>query len=464
MMGKDFAEAVNSHLIAKGLPAHRIGVILANPDQSKHLETASMKVLDTMVDFVNLRSEEYSEHSRIPVISMGTPLQDALRRDFTINSLFYNINQDVVEDHTGQGIDDLKSGILRTPLPPMITFKDDPLRVLRAIRFAARFGFQMADDLEEAASSEEIHEALGAKITRERIGKEFEGMLKGPDPLSAFRHLHRLRLHQCVFAPPPPPYVPLHEQPNDRSDHSRFSALHTAQTVGYFLTNWNSRAHHRILDTERALLWLCGYLLPYSNSGLVHKNLIHSVSSHIVKTSLKLKNDYSDFVDHMHKHMHHIGVIASRLDKGDTIIRSEIGSVVRDIGEHWPCAILMAASGEYMVLETPCDDEQRTANTALLEQVIGKYDKVIDVIHEQQIDSVITLKPLVTGKDLSALLDIKPGKQFGTIRDAQLVWQMDNPTLGVDECKEWLKATFGAKNNFSRLSLQLFGQNRSVLV
>jgi tRNA nucleotidyltransferase (CCA-adding enzyme) len=91
------------------------------------------------IDLVNLRSEEYAADSRVPVIEIGTPEQDAMRRDLTVNALFYNINTGQIEDLTGKGISDLQARICRTPLDPLQTFMDDPLRVLRAVRFARRF-------------------------------------------------------------------------------------------------------------------------------------------------------------------------------------------------------------------------------------------------------------------------------------------------------------------------------------
>ena len=112
------------------------GVIKSNNEKSKHLETAVIKVMDEFIDLVNLRSEEYGEDSRVPEIKIGTPEQDAYRRDLTINSLFYNINKGEVEDLTGRGLSDMKEAIARTPLDPFKTFTDDPLRVLRSIRFA----------------------------------------------------------------------------------------------------------------------------------------------------------------------------------------------------------------------------------------------------------------------------------------------------------------------------------------
>jgi tRNA nucleotidyltransferase (CCA-adding enzyme) len=83
-------------------------------------------------------------------MTFGTAEEDSLRRDLTINALFYNINTGEVEDFTNRGIQDLKSGIIRTPLDPEQTFKDDPLRVLRVFRFAARYNFECENEMVEA--------------------------------------------------------------------------------------------------------------------------------------------------------------------------------------------------------------------------------------------------------------------------------------------------------------------------
>ena len=115
-----------------------------------------MRIHGVMIDLVNLRSEKYTEESRVPTIDIGTPEEDAYRRDLTINSLFYNINEKKVEDFTGKGIEDLKNGTIRTPLEPLQTFLDDPLRVLRTIRFATRFDFHIIDEIYEAAKDPRV--------------------------------------------------------------------------------------------------------------------------------------------------------------------------------------------------------------------------------------------------------------------------------------------------------------------
>jgi tRNA nucleotidyltransferase (CCA-adding enzyme) len=187
----------------------KIGVIGANPSQSKHLETATMNVHGMDVDFVNLRAEEvYELDSRIPTSKtrmFGTPLEDALRRDFTINSLFYNIRTHKIEDWTGRGLDDLfQYRRIVTPVDPHMTFHDDPLRVLRAIRFAVRLNFTLDETIKEAAMSHRVHHSLHAKVSRERVGKEVEGMLSGKHarPGCALNMIAELHLAGSVFAFP----------------------------------------------------------------------------------------------------------------------------------------------------------------------------------------------------------------------------------------------------------------------
>ena len=153
--------------------------IEANPEKSKHLETVTTRMLGLDIDLVNLRKETYTQDSRNPQMQFGSPEEDALRRDATVNALFYNLNSSSLEDLTGRGLADMQRKILRTPLEPYQTFKDDPLRVLRLIRFASRLGYSIDADVAEAMSDESIQTALRAKISRERVGTEVEKMLRG---------------------------------------------------------------------------------------------------------------------------------------------------------------------------------------------------------------------------------------------------------------------------------------------
>jgi tRNA nucleotidyltransferase (CCA-adding enzyme) len=154
MFGEEFATLLNKKLYPGG--EKHFGVIKSNSDKSKHLETAAIRVHGVFIDLVNLRNETYAEDSRVPEIGIGSPEEDALRRDLTINTMFYNINNKEIEDFTGRGIIDLENGIIRTPLEPYQTFIDDPLRVLRTIRFATRFNFEIVPEIYEAAKDERV--------------------------------------------------------------------------------------------------------------------------------------------------------------------------------------------------------------------------------------------------------------------------------------------------------------------
>ena len=200
MLGREFADHLNDYLQGHGREAVSVGVVLKNPEKSKHLETATMKVGSFWIDFVNLRAEEYTQNSRIPdLMRIGSPAEDAFRRDLTINALFYNIHTGQVEDFTGRGFDDLKKGIVATPLAPLTTLLDDPLRVLRSVRFAARLRFTMDDALVEAATDERVRDALAKKVSRERVGGEVDLMFRSPDPVGAMRLLINLHLINTVF-------------------------------------------------------------------------------------------------------------------------------------------------------------------------------------------------------------------------------------------------------------------------
>jgi len=153
--------------------------IEANPEKSKHLETVTTRILGLDIDLVNLRKETYVENSRNPLMEFGTPEEDALRRDATVNALFYNLSTSEVEDLTGKGLEDMERKVIKTPLAPLQTFKDDPLRVLRAIRFASRLNYDIAAEDEKAMSDGSIKDALRLKISRERVGVEVTKMLKG---------------------------------------------------------------------------------------------------------------------------------------------------------------------------------------------------------------------------------------------------------------------------------------------
>jgi hypothetical protein len=187
MTGEAFVDRLRDYC---DVPAHRarhsllpddvgrLHTVPRNPDKSKHLATSTIKLCGLDVDFVNLRKETYTEESRNPEVEFGTATEDALRRDASVNALFYNLGTGEVEDFVG-GLVDLRAGLIRTPLEPLQTFLDDPLRVLRLVRFASRLGFRIDEAAERVMGDERVLGNLRVKISRERIGVELEKMMKG---------------------------------------------------------------------------------------------------------------------------------------------------------------------------------------------------------------------------------------------------------------------------------------------
>eukprot|EP00768_Dysnectes_brevis_P003002 gnl/Dysnectes_brevis/2178_a2537_1050.p1 GENE.gnl/Dysnectes_brevis/2178_a2537_1050~~gnl/Dysnectes_brevis/2178_a2537_1050.p1 ORF type:complete len:520 (-),score=132.27 gnl/Dysnectes_brevis/2178_a2537_1050:172-1731(-) len=201
MLGLELATLINRYLVeVMKEPVHRIAQIKANPEKSKHLETAKVLVRGVELDLVNLRTEEYASDSRIPVQAIGTPIEDAQRRDFTINALFYNLHTGVIEDFTTMGLNDLAEGVIRTPLDPLITFRDDPLRMLRAVRFSSRFAFPLVPSVTAAFTPTTV-QCLRRLVSKERVTAELKGAFTGPHPALAVRLLVELGLlGECTLA------------------------------------------------------------------------------------------------------------------------------------------------------------------------------------------------------------------------------------------------------------------------
>jgi len=165
----------------------------------QHFGTAMFVVGETEIEFVGARRESYSPDSRKPSVAVGTLTDDQNRRDFTINALAISLNEDdygTLLDPFG-GIDDLQNGIIRTPMPnPDITFSDDPLRMLRAIRFATQLGFQIHPDTLEAISSNKQRIEI---ISAERVATELNKMMQTPKPSIGYKLLFHTGLLHLIL-------------------------------------------------------------------------------------------------------------------------------------------------------------------------------------------------------------------------------------------------------------------------
>ena len=164
----------------------------------KNFGTAQVKFKDTEVEFVGARKESYSHDSRKPIVEDGTLEDDQNRRDFTINAMAVCLNKarfGELVDPFG-GLDDLKERTIRTPLDPDITFSDDPLRMMRCIRFATQLNFYIDDETFEALERNKERIKI---ISRERIADELNKILLSPVPSKGFIDLERSGLLALIF-------------------------------------------------------------------------------------------------------------------------------------------------------------------------------------------------------------------------------------------------------------------------
>jgi len=430
--GVAFAELVNKYLTEKGHKTRRIGLIQANPEQSKHLETAAVSVLGVDVDFVNLRSESYEDSSRIPAIKFGTALEDAERRDFTINSLFFNVNEGKLEDLTGKGVRDLQTGIIRTPLPPLQTFHDDPLRMLRAIRFASRFKFSLHNDVVEALRDETNLSALRSKISRERIGTELISMLRGPHPILALDLLCEHKLMPLVFSYPEFPRpanlnTQQKRQPRALSTEAQLEDCISTLTEA----NWGERvsvvksmlakvesdafkSKAIVEGLQKELVCLAGLFHGWAPiQGPNHKWRPDHMPAVMIRDGLKQGNSSAPIV---------VAIVdaAPRLSKlaqgaPDEACRLEVGRLMLVLKEHFAIAMVLAS-----VLEPTLHDK------------LKDFDTLVRV--EWNL-AALWKEPLpYNGKQLIKALDLgKGGPHLGKILERQMDWVILDRSSGQDQ-------------------------------
>jgi len=192
----------------------------------RNFGTAAFRYQDLDVEFVGARKESYRSHSRNPEVQAGTLQDDLNRRDFTVNAMAIALHPDEYGQFVDafKGIDDLEKGILRTPLNPDVTFSDDPLRMMRAIRFAAKFDFRIETEAFEAIKRNAARIEIVAK---ERIADELNKMVLSENCSLAFKLLFRSGLLQHIF----PEMVALHGVENMEGKGHKDNFYHTLQVL-----------------------------------------------------------------------------------------------------------------------------------------------------------------------------------------------------------------------------------------
>lgn len=422
------------------IQASRMGVIAANPEQSKHLETATFRLCGIDMDLSNLRAHEiYTDDSRIPIVRLGTPQEDAFRRDFTVNALFYNLHSRKVEDWTGRAVRDLlQEKKLVTPLEPVQTFRDDPLRILRAIRFAVRLQLHMDTALEEAARLPEIQQALSVKVSRERIGKELEGCLSGKraKPLLALITLFDLKLEPIVFALPSSGMNRiggvhgriLGEAYTERTHTDQETMAWAKSRTLLELADPIWKGFRDIMDSKHfvdvRLLPLAIVLAPFRHlqyHEAKKPDRSHSVLGFVLQESIKFKKTdvatitvLGECVDSMMEMMKNVAAV-TRLDAG---------MLLRSLRDKWPTALVLAT-----ILQA-----EKVPSVDWINVGEKLYQKIV---HEYALEESWKMKPLLDGKVLQN--SFGKGPIVGVYMQEQIRWMLGNPNGGAEQCLDHLR-------------------------
>ncbi|KAK2044106.1 poly A polymerase head domain-containing protein [Colletotrichum somersetense] len=413
---------------------HRIA---ANPDKSKHLETATTRMFGLDVDFVNLRKETYTHDSRNPIVEFGTAEEDALRRDATINALFYNLHTGLVEDLTG-GLADMKSRLIRTPMEPFQTFTDDPLRVLRLVRFASRLDFSIDPAATAVMADTRVLDALKLKISRERVGVEMEKMLKGKRPRNSLDLIRTLGLYEAIFTDP-------NNIQHPRPDLSKWQLVYDLLCSLTCSSNTPGSIYDVLVKSDESAYyaWNLAAVMPYShveNEIQMPKSRVTlPLTTLVAREGIKAPNKLCDVITAAYRHRSNIVALKQSVCVKDSTAteRDTLGMAIRKWdgqGSHWRVQVLYALLVEAKE-KLPCSSDADRID------FLAGWQTFLDHLAHLDVMEAPSLKRLVDGRMLAKELGIRPGKWMGRALDVCVAWQLrhpdeTDPTGAIDEVRQ----------------------------